>query len=77
MAEKSEQQMIDELVAMLDANILSGTGHVNVNMTAADGVQTQTMGCSDCSVNPTACSIPTVFFDDEEDAGTSGTSAVS
>ncbi|MDO5100185.1 MAG: hypothetical protein Q4D52_01265 [Eubacteriales bacterium] len=64
---KDEQAMIDELVAMLDANMLKGSGHVNVNVTAGASSHTQTMGCSDCSVNPTACSIPTVFFDEDED----------
>lgn len=69
---KDEQAMIDELVAMLDANMTKGSGHVNVNMTTAATSHTQTMGCSDCSINPTACSVPTVFFDDEEDNEAAG-----
>ena len=57
-----EKQMIDDLVKMLDADIENGVGHVNVdfdeNLNQAKSVQT--MGCTDCSRTPLACSVPTL-----------------
>lgn len=57
-----EKKMIDDLVAMLDSDITNGVGHVNVevdeNLNATKEVQT--MGCSDCSRTPLACSVPTL-----------------
>ena len=57
-----EKSMIDDLVKMLDAGITEGVGHVNVdtgaNSQAAKNVQT--MGCTDCSRTPLACSVPTL-----------------
>ncbi len=54
-------KQIDELVKMLDAGIGSGIGHVNVHVDeqADKTVNVQTMGCSDCSRTPLACSVPT------------------
>lgn len=54
--------MIDDLVQMLDSGVRNGVGHVNVDVDA-DGRQSkdvQTMGCSDCSRTPLACSVPTL-----------------
>ena len=57
-----EKNMIDDLVQMLDSGMLSGVGHVNVDFDAASkqSKNVQTMGCSDCSRTPLACSIPTL-----------------
>ena len=63
-----ENKMIDDLVAMLDASMTKGVGHINadvdVNMEGAKRVET--LGCSDCSRTPLACSVPTLEqgFDD-------------
>ena len=60
--EKNEQQMIADLVAQLDSGFAKGVGHVNVDTDgAADKAKTvQTMGCTDCSRTPLACSVPTL-----------------
>ncbi len=56
------KDMIEDLVNMLDANMAKGTGHVNVD--TSDDQQTvkdvTTMGCTDCSRTPLACSVPTL-----------------
>ncbi|HKM03269.1 MAG TPA: hypothetical protein VJZ04_01525 [Lachnospiraceae bacterium] len=65
-----EKSMIDDLVNMLDFNMSKGVGHVNVEVdeTSTTSKNVQTMGCSDCSKNPQACSIPTLMqgLDDEK-----------
>lgn len=61
MAEMTEEQMINDLVAQLDKGFNDGAGHVNVDVD--DGMPSktvQTMGCSDCSRTPLACSVPTL-----------------
>lgn len=62
-----DNKMIDDLVRMLDSGMAQGVGHVNVevdsNAEPAPGEQSkkvQTMGCSDCSRTPLACSVPTL-----------------
>ncbi len=57
-----EKTMIDDLVKMLDSGMAMGVGHVNVDTDAAkDQSKTvQTMGCTDCSRTPLACSVPTL-----------------
>lgn len=66
-----QSKMIDDLVAMLDADIVKGVGHVNVNTdeTIDEDKNVMTMGCSDCSRTPLACSIPTLHqgLDDYRD----------
>ncbi|MCQ2081880.1 MAG: hypothetical protein MJZ11_09475 [Lachnospiraceae bacterium] len=56
------EKMIDELVAMLDNGVVNGVGHVNVhNDPAEESLMTvDTMGCTDCSRTPLACSVPTL-----------------
>ena len=56
-----EKQMVDDLVAMLDKGMANGMGHMNVD-TADDqpSKKVQTMGCTDCSRTPLACSVPTL-----------------
>ena len=58
-----EKSMIDDLVAQLDAGFSkpNAVGHVNVEVD--DSVSTkevQTLGCTDCSRTPLACSVPTL-----------------
>ncbi len=66
----NEQAMIEDLVKMLDAGITKGVGHVNVDFDETAGVSksVQTMGCTDCSRTPLACSVPTLHqgLDDYE-----------
>ncbi len=57
-----EKAMIDDLVKMLDAGMAQGVGHVNVDtdLSSDESKNVQTMGCSDCSRTPLACSVPTL-----------------
>ncbi|MBD5483669.1 MAG: hypothetical protein K2N41_09770 [Lachnospiraceae bacterium] len=57
-----ESQMIDNLIAQLDAGMTNGVGHVNVDVdeTSSEAKSVETMGCVDCSKNAFACSIPTM-----------------
>ena len=57
-----EKTMIDDLVKMLDSGITNGVGHINVDFdeTSKQSKNVQTMGCTDCSRTPLACSVPTL-----------------
>ncbi|MBR6344802.1 MAG: hypothetical protein IKR70_03625 [Lachnospiraceae bacterium] len=57
----TDDQMISDLVAQLDAGFANGVGHVNVGTEEgqAGSRSVQTMGCTDCSRTPLACSVPT------------------
>lgn len=57
-----EQKMIEDLVAMLDSGMAQGVGHVNVEFdeNLNETKEVQTMGCTDCSRTPLACSVPTL-----------------
>ena len=57
-----EKQMIDDLVKMLDSGMANGVGHVNVDVDdkVEGSKNVQTMGCTDCSRTPLACSDPTL-----------------
>lgn len=57
-----EKKMIDDLVKMLDSGMSEGVGHVNVDCegTGKQSKNVQTMGCTDCSRTPLACSVPTL-----------------
>ena len=52
-----DNKMIDDLVKMLDAGMMQGVGHVNVDTDASqeETKNVQTMGCTDCSRTPLAC----------------------
>ena len=52
----------DDLIAQLDAGMSKGVGHINVNVDEeADSTkEVQTLGCTDCSRTPLACSVPTL-----------------
>ena len=57
-----EKKMIDDLVNMLDSGMADGVGHVNVDcdQQVQESKNVQTMGCTDCSRTPLACSVPTL-----------------
>lgn len=58
----NDKMSIDELVKMLDSGMASGVGHINVecDTTGTQSTNVQTMGCTDCSRTPLACSVPTL-----------------
>ncbi len=66
----TEEQMIQDLVAQLDGGFANGVGHVNVDVDENTSVkkEVETMGCTDCSRTPLACSVPTLHqgLDDYE-----------
>ncbi len=56
-----EKTMIDDLVKMLDEGIGNGVGHINVDTEDTQvSKEVQTLGCTDCSRTPLACSVPTL-----------------
>ena len=54
--------MIEDFVKMMDSGMTQGVGHVNVDVddNFDDSKKVQTMGCTDCSRTPLACSVPTL-----------------
>ena len=56
-----EQSRIDDLIKMLDGGMSRGVGHINVDcVEEVEAKSVQTMGCTDCSRTPLACSVPTL-----------------
>jgi hypothetical protein len=57
-----ENAMIEDLIKQLDGGMAKGVGHVNVEVdeTLAGSRNVETMGCTDCSRTPLACSVPTL-----------------
>ncbi|MCX4339043.1 MAG: hypothetical protein OSJ72_05305 [Lachnospiraceae bacterium] len=57
-----DKQMIDDFIKMMDSGMTQGVGHVNVDVddNADNSKNVQTMGCTDCSRTPLACSVPTL-----------------
>ena len=57
-----ENMAIEDLIKLLDSGMASGTGHVNVDvdMNSQQSKNVQTLGCTDCSRTPLACSVPTL-----------------
>ena len=57
-----ENKNSDDLVAFLDGSVSKGVGHINVDTDdkAEESVNVETMGCTDCSRTPLACSVPTL-----------------
>ncbi len=57
-----EKNQIDDLIKMLDNGMAKGVGHVNVETSEEtdEKCDVQTMGCTDCSRTPLACSVPTL-----------------
>ncbi|MDE7093889.1 MAG: hypothetical protein K2O52_03140 [Oscillospiraceae bacterium] len=57
-------QQADEIVALLDNLVNSGSQHINLNI--GEETKIQTVNSTDCSGKLGACAIPN-FDDDEED----------
>ena len=57
-----ENAMIEDLIKQLDGGMAKGVGHVNVDVdeTLTGSRSVETMGCTDCSRTPLACSVPTL-----------------
>lgn len=57
-----DNEMIEDLIKMLDSGVTRGVGHMNVDVdeTKKANKDVQTMGCTDCSRTPLACSVPTL-----------------
>jgi len=66
----NEDQMIEDLIKQLDGGMSKGVGHVNVDVDEEmqGSKNVETMGCTDCSRTPLACSVPTLHqgLDDYE-----------
>ncbi|MBD5545360.1 MAG: hypothetical protein HDR01_14265 [Lachnospiraceae bacterium] len=65
----NDDEMIDDLIKMLDSGVTRGVGHLNVDVDENNkNKDVQTMGCTDCSRTPLACSVPTLHqgLDDYE-----------
>ena len=66
----NDDEMIDDLIKMLDSGVTRGVGHLNVDVDETNNAKkdVQTMGCTDCSRTPLACSVPTLHqgLDDYE-----------
>ncbi|MBP5197606.1 MAG: hypothetical protein J6033_00990 [Lachnospiraceae bacterium] len=57
----NQDAMIDDLINMLDGGMEKGVGHVNVDTSDSGKTkEVETLGCTDCSSNPLACSVPTL-----------------
>ncbi len=57
-----DNKKIDDLVAFLDGSMNKGVGHINVDTDSEQqtDLNIETMGCTDCSRTPLACSVPTL-----------------
>lgn len=63
-----KDKMIDDIVAMLDGSVQRGDGHINVKINEEQKDSKEiTRGCAECSVNPMACSVPTIELPGDED----------
>ncbi|MCR4748627.1 MAG: hypothetical protein K5877_02300 [Lachnospiraceae bacterium] len=58
----ADDKQIEDLIKMLDEGMSKGVGHVNVDTDtkSSKDKSVQTMGCTDCSRTPLACSVPTL-----------------
>lgn len=63
-----KDKMIDDIVTMLDGSVQRGDGHINVKINEEQKDSKEiTRGCAECSVNPMACSVPTIELPGDED----------
>lgn len=65
----TDSKNVDELIKMLDASFVSGTGHVNVIVNDDEDITLQVVTVEKgmgCSIGDTACNIPTIEIDDNE-----------
>ncbi len=58
---RTESDMIEGLIRLLDEGAARGVGHMNIAWApdGKTGMEIQT-GSPDCSIVPTACSVPTL-----------------
>ena len=57
----ADMNNVDDLIAFLDGSATKGVGHINVDTDElSEQKSVQTMGCTDCSRTPLACSVPTL-----------------
>lgn len=63
-----KERMIEDIIAMLDGSVQKGDGHINIRVDNEQKDEKEVMkGCADCSVNPMACSVPTIELPGDED----------
>lgn len=57
-----ENAMIEDLIKQLDKGVADNVGHINVDVdeNSQGSKNVETMGCTECSKNPFACSVPTL-----------------
>ncbi len=57
-----ENAMIEDLIKQLDKGVAGNVGHINVDVdeNSQGSKNVETMGCTECSKNPFACSVPTL-----------------
>lgn len=61
-------KMIEDIIAMLDGSVKKGDGHINIKVDdSAEFLKETSRGCADNSLNPTACSVPTIELPGDED----------
>ncbi len=56
----------EELAALLDALVESGSGHIN--LAVGEQTKVQTINSTDCSGRLGACAVPTFFDEDDADS---------
>lgn len=63
-----KNKMIDDIVAMLDAGVTKGQGHINVKVSEEQGEEKKVVnGSCDCSMNSMACAVPTMILEDDDE----------
>lgn len=67
-----EDKRIDDIIAMLDQAMSTGTGHMNISVDENGEIQSktiETMKSTDCAQGDLACCVPTLFegLDTEDD----------
>ncbi len=61
-------KLIDDIVSMLDGSVKKGDGHINVKVDSNQSDEKQSVrGCAECSMHPTACSVPTMELPDDDE----------
>lgn len=64
------QKEIDALIQMLDGRMSEGSGHINVTVNKEDNIELEEMNVlsgMDCDCRDTACKIPNLPMDDDDE----------
>lgn len=63
-----EENLVDDLVALLDNSVNKGVGHINVetDTNQHEVKKVETLGCIDCAKGDLACKIPNLHEGVEE-----------